>query len=136
MKFVVRRLLVFAALLLISCHENEPREAQPPLVAPPTATTGERATAATGQEVQLIEYAIRMPQTLQAGKQSFQIENAGKEMHSLEIEGNGIHEGIESPLSRGSRAGLEIDLPPGTYTVYCPVEDHRQRGMTLQVTVQ
>ncbi|HEX9983681.1 MAG TPA: plastocyanin/azurin family copper-binding protein [Thermoanaerobaculia bacterium] len=86
-------------------------------------------------EVQLIEYAIRMPQTIAAGRQKFSVENAGREQHAFEIEGNGIHTATQV-LSRGNSTSLEVDLKPGTYTVYCPVKGHKEKGMATTVTVQ
>ena len=88
------------------------------------------------QQVQLIEYAIRMPQELTAGKQSFHITNNGKELHSFAVEGNNVQTRLPGEVSRGAESHLDVDLPPGTYTVYCPVANHRQRGMELQVTVR
>lgn len=95
-----------------------------------------RATPAVAtQEVHLIEYAIHMPATLRAGKVAFNVENGGKEDHAFEIEGNGI-EGKTNTLARGNSESLEVDLRPGTYTVYCPVKDHAKRGMKTTITVR
>jgi uncharacterized cupredoxin-like copper-binding protein len=76
-----------------------------------------------------------MPQTLQAGHISFNVQNAGKEQHGFEIEGNGIEQKTEV-LQRGNTASLDVDLKPGTYTVYCPVKGHRGKGMEVKVTVR
>jgi len=95
-----------------------------------------RATGATAtQEVHLIEYAIHMPATFRPGKVAFNVENGGKEDHGFEIEGNGIEEKT-NVLARGESESLEIDLRPGTYTVYCPVKDHAKRGMKTTITVR
>ena len=95
-----------------------------------------RATPAVAtQEVHLIEYAIHMPATLSAGKIAFNVENGGKEDHAFEIEGNGIEEKTNT-LARGNSESLEVDLRPGTYTVYCPVKDHAKRGMKTTITVR
>lgn len=88
------------------------------------------------QTVQLTEYAIQMPQTLKAGPSTLNVVNAGKEMHSFEIEGNGVHAALPSPLSRGESRQLSVDLKPGTYTAYCPVDGHKGHGMTATLTVQ
>ena len=120
-------------------------QATPTGANPPTQTVANTATlgrdelagsAVTDQAVQLIEYEIRMPQTLPAGKRAFHVVNAGKEIHSFEIEGNGVHARLPSELSAGGEAHYAVDLAPGTYTVYCPVKDHKQRGMTTTITVQ
>jgi hypothetical protein len=99
----------------------------PPL-APQRDLPASRPTAASPtQEVQLIEYAIRMPETLPAGHIAFNVQNAGREQHGFEIEGNGIEEKTDI-LQRGDTTSLEMDLRPGTYTVYCPVKGHKEKG--------
>ena len=154
---MMRALLLAIVLAVAACSPEtidraETQTPRPADVTPPASNTGMmnptvptqsdiesmQAGGATtaDQGVHLIEYAIHMPQTLQAGKQSFQIENAGKEMHSFAIEGNGVQTRLPSNLSRGDSAHFEAQLPAGTYTVYCPVADHRQKGMHTQVTVK
>jgi uncharacterized cupredoxin-like copper-binding protein len=64
------------------------------------------------------------------------IVNAGKERHSIEIEGNGLEAGLSAPLSRGDQTRWEVTLTPGTYEVYCPVNDHQEKGMTTRLVVQ
>ena len=64
------------------------------------------------------------------------IVNSGKENHSFEMEGNGIHVKLPEPLSRGNTATLDVDLKPGTYNVYCPVDGHKGKGMSIRVTVR
>ena len=99
----------------------------------------ERASAPTPasatQEVHLIEYAVHMPATLSAGRTAFNIENGGKETHAFVIEGNGVS-ARSNELTRGNTASVEIDLKPGTYTVWCPVKDHAQKGMKTSITVR
>jgi uncharacterized cupredoxin-like copper-binding protein len=87
------------------------------------------------QEVHLIEYEIHMPGTVPAGKLTFNVENGGKEGHGFEIEGNGIEEKTDV-LNGGETAALDVDLRPGTYTVYCPVRGHKERGMSKTITVK
>lgn len=148
--------VLLAMLLIAGCTPErvDQAETQPPRqadVTPPASNTAMnptvprqsdiesmRAGGATtpDQGVHLIEYAVHMPQTLQAGKQSFHIENAGKEVHSFAIEGNGVQTRLPSDLSRGGSAHFEAELRPGTYTMYCPVAGHREKGMHTQVTVK
>lgn len=97
--------------------------------------SGRVAASAPIQEVHLIEYAVHMPATLSPGKIAFNIENGGKEDHAFEIEGNGVHHQSEV-LKQGGTTSVELDLKPGTYTVYCPVKDHAQKGMKTTITVR
>lgn len=120
-----------------AAHQSPPPSNQLNPVIP--TEKDERASSPTPavatQEVHLIEYAIHMPGTLEAGKVAFNIENGGKEDHAFEVEGNGI-EKQSAILKRGGTTSLEVDLKPGTYTVYCPVKDHAQRGMKTTITVR
>lgn len=92
--------------------------------------------AAKTADVQLTEYQITMPDSIPSGPMTLNIANAGKEDHSFVIEGNGYHNALTEPLKRCDRSTLDIDLKPGTYQVYCPVDGHRGKGMvrTIQVT--
>lgn len=65
----------------------------------------------------------------------FRAENAGRTVHALEIEGNGIEEETED-IEPGESAELEVNLEPGTYELYCPVGNHEERGMVGTVTVR
>lgn len=56
-------------------------------------------------------------------------------MHGLVIEGNGKQVKLPSDLSRGDRSTLTVDLRPGTYTAWCPVDGHKGKGMTATFTV-
>ena len=78
-----------------------------------------------------------MPTTLAAGPISFNMTNEGEFPHTIEIEGQGIEVEGER-VEPGQSRTLEVELEPGTYTVYCPVGDgrHRQQGMELELTVE
>ena len=51
------------------------------------------------------------------------------------MEESGIEEELASNLQPGGSATLDVTLQPGTYRVYCPVEDHPARGMEMQLQV-
>lgn len=87
-------------------------------------------------EVKLSEFKIEMPASASAGTTIFKVTNAGRDSHSFEVEGNGIEREIEPDLKAGETKTLEVDLKPGTYTVYCPVEGHRKLGMSRSLTVR
>lgn len=107
-----------------------------PVIPPEQDNPAARPTSALPtQEVHLIEYSIHMPDTLPAGRIAFNVENGGKEKHAFEIEGNGI-ESKTNELTRGDTTALEVDLKPGTYTIYCPVDGHRGKGMEKTITVK
>lgn len=93
------------------------------------------ATGANRVEVQEEEHTISMPSSIRAGLTVFEISNVGTEEHSFVIEGQGIQAQLEENLQPGESDTLEVDLLPGSYLVYCPVEDHAEHGMRLDLTV-
>jgi uncharacterized cupredoxin-like copper-binding protein len=101
----------------------------------PVAEVADEATMAGEQiPVSLVEFAIDMPDTLPAGPVTFMVTNNGTVTHSFEIESADLEEELESELAPGETGMLTVDLAPGTYEVYCPVDGHRQQGMELEVT--
>jgi uncharacterized cupredoxin-like copper-binding protein len=66
----------------------------------------------------------------------FTIENRGTEVHNLFIEGAGVDRAADAPVSPGETTSLDARLEAGTYTLYCPILDHRTRGEEVQMTVQ
>ena len=119
---------------------SDPAATQTSPLNPPAAVESEEPSsrppsASPAQEVHLIEYSIHIPDTLPAGALGFNVENAGKEDHGLQIEGNGVSQGTKV-LKRGDTASLEVNLKPGTYTVYCPVDGHKDKGMRKTITVK
>ena len=76
-----------------------------------------------------------MPDSLPAGPTTFTVTNDGTIEHSFEIEGQGIEQQLEHHLKPGESMDLQVDLAPGTYEVYCPVDGHKEQGMERDVTV-
>jgi uncharacterized cupredoxin-like copper-binding protein len=107
----------------------------PPQTSMPTTRLGGTATSPT-IDIQLTEYEIRMPDSLAAGPQRFKIINSGKQTHNFVIEGGGISQKLASDLTRGDTAELIVNLPAGSYTVYCPVDGHRGKGMQRTIVVR
>ena len=114
---------------------------------------GNTAVAPTADiTVEMQEFAFIMPDEIKAGKHLWQISNKGKQVHHMLIfqlpqgvttndiitwvsadepsgpppflnpDGPTIGGGFES-ISPGQRAWVEIDLPPGEYTVFCLLPD-------------
>jgi plastocyanin len=63
-----------------------------------------------------------------AGSTTITLVNDGKFGHALELEGQGIEEKTDT-IDGGKTAELTVDLKPGEYEFYCPVGDHRKKGM-------
>jgi plastocyanin len=112
----------------------------PELTSPRSPTTGSTPEAgATGGEpveVRLSEYEVEMPSSLPAGRTTLEVANVGNAVHNFEIEGNGLEKKFETNLQPGQSETMRVELKPGTYEVYCPVEGHRGLGMELEVTAK
>jgi uncharacterized cupredoxin-like copper-binding protein len=144
---VCTRLIVSALVLfsVLSCGTAAPPEdtgvsspdatisALEGTLTPAATEPSQPADAAT--EVSLTEYQIEMPTSLSAGAQAFSVTNNGAIGHNFEVEGQGIEEAFETDLSAGETRTMQLNLEPGTYEVYCPVGNHREQGMEIQLTV-
>jgi len=98
-----------------------------------TVSAGEKPVAIV--EVRLVEYRIAMPTTVPPGTTTFLVTNVGTMEHNLEVESQDLGEKFDSNLKPGETKSLQVDLTPGKYTVYCPVESHKELGMQLELTV-
>ena len=103
-----------------------------------TDSSGNSSGSASDEiPVQLSDYTIT-PSTLsprEGGTITLSIINNGPSSHALEIEGNGVEEETGT-ISTGGREKLTVDLKPGTYEMYCPIGDHRSRGMEGSIVVR
>ncbi|HKO02128.1 MAG TPA: hypothetical protein VJ032_10565 [Thermoanaerobaculia bacterium] len=163
MRALPKLLLTFAAVALFAaCPGNQPEDesqnapkktstsasnaqAAPensttmnPVVPPQKDRPGSRPAVAEAAPIQvdLIEYDIRMPESVAAGHQTFAIINHGKENHSFRIQGDGLDVGLTEPLARGDTGQITVSLSPGTYTITCPVDGHKGKGMTRTLNVR
>lgn len=86
-------------------------------------------------EARLSEYKIEMPASLRAGTITFRVTNAGTMEHNFVVEGQGIKRTLDNNLQPNETNTLQVNLTPGTYQVYCPIDDHRSLGMLVNLTV-
>lgn len=118
--------LVVPILLLAACGGGDD-----------DAADGQTAAGGGSQAVQITatEFAFDPSEiTIEAGSASFELTNDGSAPHALEIEGNGVEEASDT-IDGGESTTLELELAEGTYEIYCPVGDHRDRGMEGTLTV-
>ena len=72
---------------------------------------------------------------VKAGKVKFVMTNDGQAPHALEIEGPS-GEAETKTVNGGEKASVTVNLSkPGKYTMYCPVDNHRDLGMEGEITV-
>lgn len=142
----------------------------PPLIGSFTAGAPSGAAAPSADvTAQLADFAFILPDSVKAGKQRWLIQNTGKQWHEMGIvklaEGVTVASMLEilaaagpegpagpppfepvafwSPMGAGAQAWVELDLPPGEYTVVCFLPDlsstegtpHLAHGMVRTLTV-
>ncbi len=73
--------------------------------------------------------------TAKAGKATIVLDNPSSLPHAVEVEGQGIEEETDT-IGEGETAKVTVDLKPGEYEYYCPVDGHKAGGMTGKLTVQ
>lgn len=138
-------ILILGVALAAGCRQEETvvepygagDTATPPATdtLPPATDTTDTIERPNSIEVDLDEYGISMPDTIPAGRTEFLVSNDGGEEHNFEIEGQGIEQEFAQHLKPGETQTMLVDLTPGTYEIYCPVEDHADRGMRMTLTV-
>jgi plastocyanin len=123
-RFLLLTVLFLAALLLAGCGSDDGDD--------------EGGESSGGQSVEVVatEFAFDPADVSvdEAGETTFTVSNEGEFPHALEIEGNGIEEETEE-LGPGESGSVTVDLEPGEYELYCPVGDHRERGMVGTLVV-
>ena len=129
--------LVLATALLAGCGGDDEEE-QPAATA---EATQEPASGGGGGETVKVsspaDGALKFDQpelSAKAGKVTFTYNNPSQVPHAFEVEGNGVEE--ETDTITESDASVTVDLKPGTYEFYCPVDGHRQAGMEGTLTVK
>jgi uncharacterized cupredoxin-like copper-binding protein len=68
-----------------------------------------------------------------AGKVKIVMDNPSSVPHAVEVEGNGVEE--ETKTLTDGTADVTVDLKPGKYEFYCPVDGHKEAGMKGTLTV-
>lgn len=137
--------LLIAVLALAGCGDDDEGRVD---VSGGTNTTGTEASGTSteagpqGAAVATIDVAeaeFRLspanPSVSKAGVVEFNVTNAGKVVHALEVEGPEGEVETE-PIDPGKSATLKADLgKAGRYEWYCPIGDHKDRGMKGKITV-
>ena len=62
------------------------------------------------------------------------MDNPSSVPHAIAVEGNGVDQAGET-VEKDGVSKVTVDLKPGTYTFYCPVDGHKAAGMEGKLTV-
>jgi len=103
-----------------------------------TSASVNSGTTVTGTEVTATEkeYSISLStQTFTAGPYAFTVHNTGETAHNLTIEGPGVDKQATSTIQPGQTATLVVIFQKGSYELWCSVDEHKEQGMDLHITV-
>jgi plastocyanin len=117
--------LVFALVALAGCGSDNGNDSAAP--------------AGSGQlEITETEFALDPDNATvdAAGKTSIRVVNNGALTHALEVENDDLDfEEKTDPIAPGESATLTVDLQDGEYELYCPIDDHKSKGMETTLLV-
>jgi plastocyanin len=96
------------------------------------------APAPTRVQVVAKEYSFGLSRTVvRSGPAVVQLANFGQDPHDLRLQRAGARHiaglGVVPP---GGRAELSLNLPPGRYSLWCSVANHRALGMRAVLVVK
>jgi uncharacterized cupredoxin-like copper-binding protein len=146
----MRRLIVIAAvgaLALAGCGGGDDETPASKATSTPTAATGGASSggggASSGGGGEVVKLAADksalkfVPDKLQAkaGKVTLEMSNPSDLPHAVELEANG-EEAEGDTVEKGGTSKATLDLKPGKYEFYCPVDGHKAAGMTGELTVK
>jgi uncharacterized cupredoxin-like copper-binding protein len=129
------------AIPLAGCGDDDDEgDTEAATEATSTATAGGGGGGGGGETVDISETDFALDPsnpTVKAGTVTFNVANDGETTHNLEVEGPNGESELEQDLAPGDSGQLTVDLSkPGTYEMYCPVDDHKGDGMEGEITVQ
>jgi uncharacterized cupredoxin-like copper-binding protein len=109
-------------LVLVACAPGEDGERSP--------ATGEEAITVT-----LTEHEIVVDGSVSAGEVTFVLRNEGDQTHGFVVTGNGLDDTLTTDVRPGETERVTARLEAGTYTLWCPIGDHRDLGMEAELQV-
>jgi plastocyanin len=91
--------------------------------------------AQTAVTMTAVEFAFQ-PSTVRtsSGSVTFNLRNDGQFPHNIQFDGQAAPIFADN-LTSGQSESATVNLAPGTYTFYCPVDGHRDRGMVGTLTI-
>ena len=100
---------------------------------------GSSSSGGSSADLQVIGQDIKYDKKdyqLATGLKTIELKNQGSLAHTLLIEQNGTRiEGFKLSTGPKATASGKVNLPPGTYKIYCDITGHRAAGMEATLTV-
>ncbi|MFE7268700.1 cupredoxin domain-containing protein [Streptomyces sp. NPDC057592] len=104
----------------------------------PAGNPGPSASARAAATITVTEkeYSMALSQAqVAAGTVTFVVDNAGTLAHALAVSGSGVSESHTSTIPPGGTARLTVNLQPGSYELWCPIDKHKKLGMDTHLQV-
>lgn len=138
--FVIRAVsvsaMVIAAAFLAGCSSSGGGGGAGTTSASAGTASSSAAVAGTAVTATEKEYSISLStQTFASGPYTFTVHNTGETAHNLTIEGPGVDKQATSTIQPGQTATLAVTFQKGTYELWCSVDEHKDQGMDLHITV-
>jgi uncharacterized cupredoxin-like copper-binding protein len=126
------------AVPMVGCGGSSDDNSTSNAAAAPASTSGGGSGGGNTVDLTATDFKFDPSEpSVKSGNVTFNLKNDGQVTHSLEIEDvNGEDKELEGDVSPGSNGTLAVNLKPGTYEFYCPVDNHRDMGMTGEITVK
>jgi uncharacterized cupredoxin-like copper-binding protein len=128
--------MVIAAAFLAACSSSGGGGGTGTTSASAATASSSAAVAGTAVTATEKEYSISLStQTFTSGPYTFTVHNTGETAHNLTIEGPGVDKQATSTIQPGQTATLAVTFQKGTYELWCSVDEHKDQGMDLHITV-
>jgi plastocyanin len=129
-----------AALAAAGCGGGGGSTSTTPSSAPAAAATTPASTSGAGTKLNLSAdpSALRFNKKVlsaKSGSVTITMSNPSSLSHAIAVEGNGVDQKGQA-VTKGGTSNITLNLKPGKYTFYCPVDGHRAAGMMGTLTVQ
>ncbi|KPI08295.1 blue (type 1) copper domain protein [Actinobacteria bacterium OK074] len=95
-----------------------------------------KAGSGTQVKVTESEYALKLSRSsFTPGTYTFTVDNVGKTVHALEVDGPGVSDARTKNVQGGGETSVTVTLKKGGYDLYCPVDGHKGLGMEQHIVV-
>ena len=146
-KMVVPAVGVAAVLFVVGCGGSSKSSSDTgassapaaPAATTPASSGGGASSAGGGGTVTLSADPSQLKfdkssLSAKSGSVTITMDNPSSLPHAIAVEGNGVDKDGET-VQKGGKSTITVDLKPGKYTFYCPVDGHRAAGMQGTLTV-
>jgi len=88
-------------------------------------------------KVTLSDYSMEVEsEGVRPGQVLFVVRNEGNTEHNFVIEGVNTMQRFADNLKPGETRSVRVELQPSRYNLYCPVDDHKNKGMANVLKVE